>query len=144
MSIVQFSFSGESQGISRFVGKARDFQITIDQPPVSESVESNNPCPVEYTLAALGGCVNIVAHHIAQELDINLKSLKIKVDGNLNPNRFVNGDSSERAGFTDITVHLDVESDASPELLDKWLTIVKDRCPVSDNLANQTKLAIAV
>ena len=143
MSNLNFSHTGESISSTKFVGTSRNFQITIDEPPdLGGKDEAANP--VEYTLASLAGCLNVVAHLIAKELKIDLKSLKIHIDGGLNPNKLLSGDSSERAGFTNIKVKLDVESDASPELLEKWLTIVKERCPVTDNLVNPTEIAITL
>lgn len=143
MSNLQFSYAGESENSTKFVGESRQFQITIDEPPVLGG-KDGAANPVEYTLASLAGCLNVVAHLIAKEFDITIRSLKIRVEGDLNPGRLLNGDSTERAGFTDIRVKLDVDSDADQELLDQWLSVVRDRCPVTDNLVNQTKVEIVV
>jgi len=61
-----------------------------------------------------------VAYIITNELDIKIKSLKINVQGDLNPGRLLSGDSAERAGFTDIRVKLDVDSDADQTFLGQW------------------------
>lgn len=141
MSTLQFSYAGESKNTTKFVGESRNFQITIDEPPaLGGKDEAANP--VEYTLASLAGCLNVVAHLIAKEFEIEINSLKINVEGDLHPGKLLSGDSSERAGFTDIRVKLDMDSDAEPELLEKWLTVVRDRCPVTDNLANPTNVEI--
>jgi len=143
MSNLKFSFSGESVNAAKFVGKSRNFQITIDEPPeLGGNDEAANP--VEYTLASLAGCLNVVAHLIAKEQNIEIRSLKIDIEGDLNPGRLLQGDVSERAGFTNIRVKLDVDSDADEASLKKWLTIVEDRCPVTDNLANQTSVEFIV
>jgi len=143
MSILQFSHSGISENTTKFVGESRQFQITIDEPPdLGGNDEAANP--VEYTLASLAGCLNVVAHLIAKELEIEIQSLKIHVEGDLNPNKLLSGDSVERAGFTDIRVNLDVESNADQALLNQWLSIVRDRCPVTDNLANPTNVEIVL
>jgi len=143
MSNLKFSFSGESVSAAKFVGKSRNFQITIDEPPeLGGTDEAANP--VEYTLASLAGCLNVVAHLIAKEQHIEIKSLKIDIEGELNPGRLLQGDASERAGFTNIRVKLDVDSDADEAALKKWLETVEDRCPVTDNLANQTTVEITV
>ena len=141
MSNLIFSFSGESKSETKFVGNSRNFQITIDEPPsLGGKDEAANP--VEYTLASLAGCLNVVAHVVAKELKIVLKSLKINIDGELNPNKFLTGNAAYRAGFSDIRVKLDVDSEASQPLLDQWLSEVEDRCPVTDNLAYPTNVKI--
>lgn len=141
MSNLVFSFSGESKNATKFVGNSRNFQITIDEPPsLGGKDEAANP--VEYTLASLAGCLNVVAHVVAKELNIILKSLKISIDGELNANKFLTGDAAHRAGFSNILVKLDVDSDANQSLLDTWLSQVEDRCPVTDNLAHPTVVKI--
>ena len=151
MSILQFSHSGTSENTTKFVGESRQFQITIDEPPaLGGKDEAANP--VEYTLASLAGCLNVVAriwvvkirldYLIAKELEIEIQSLKINVEGDLDPAKLLTGDATQRAGFTDIRVKLDVESNAEPELLRQWLQVVRDRCPVTDNLANPTNVEI--
>ncbi len=143
MSNLVFSHAGESKNATKFVGESRSFQITIDEPPsLGGKDEAANP--VEYTLASLAGCLNVVAHLVAKEFGIQIESLKINVKGDLNPGKLLSGDSAERAGFSDIRVKLDLESDAEPKLLDQWLTVVRDRCPVTDNLANATNVVIAL
>ncbi|MCY4001579.1 MAG: OsmC family protein [Bacteroidetes bacterium] len=143
MSILQFSHSGTSENTTKFVGESRQFQITIDEPPaLGGKDEAANP--VEYTLASLAGCLNVVAHLIAKELEIEIHSLKINVEGDLDPGKLLTGDATQRAGFTDIRVKLDVESNAEPELLRQWLAVVRDRCPVTDNLANPTNVEIVL
>ena len=71
-------------------------------------------------------------------------NLKIEVNGELNPNRFLGSSNVERAGFKSIKLHLIPDTDADIETLTKWLQIVEDRCPVKDNLQNSTPISIAV
>jgi uncharacterized OsmC-like protein len=141
MSNLVFSFAGESKSETKFVGNSRNFQITIDEPPaLGGRDEAANP--VEYTLASLAGCLNVVAHVVAKELNIVIRSLKINIDGELNPNRFLAGDDTYRAGFSHINVKLDVRSNADKDLLAKWLDAVEERCPVTDNLVSPTTVRI--
>lgn len=142
MSDLVFSFSGESKSATKFIGNSRNFQITIDEPPaLGGKDEAANP--VEYTLASLAGCLNVVAHVVAKELNIVLKSLKINIDGELNANKFLTGDATKRAGFSSIAVKLDVDTDADQDLIDTWLLQVEERCPVTDNLAHPTHVKIS-
>lgn len=141
MSNLVFSFNGESKSATKFVGNSRNFQITIDEPP-SLGGQDEAANPVEYTLASLAGCLNVVAHVVAKELDIILNSLKINIDGELNANKFLTGDSAQRAGFSNINVKLDVDSDADKNVLAQWLQTVEDRCPVTDNLVSPTTVII--
>ncbi|MFP4845094.1 OsmC family protein [Winogradskyella sp. PE311] len=143
MSNLQFSISGENVSETKFVGQTRQFTLTVDEPEALGGTDAY-PNPVEYILAGFAGCINVVGHIVAKELGFKIKSLKIDVTGDLNPNRFLGASKDERAGFNAIKLNLIPETDASIEILAKWLEIVEDRCPVKDNLQNKTPISIAV
>jgi uncharacterized OsmC-like protein len=141
MPKLEFKFSGESKSATKFVGHSRNFQITIDE-PAGLGGNDEAATPVEYTLASLAGCLNVVSYVIAKELNFTINSLKIDVSGELHPEKFLTGSNKHRAGFTSISANLHVDADASPEVLETWLKSVEERCPVTDNLANPTTMNI--
>jgi uncharacterized OsmC-like protein len=137
MADLKFRVSAQSENATRTVVKARGFEIIIDEPEdLGGTNEGANP--VEYILAAFCGCINVMAHVIAKEMAIELRSLKIKMAGDLNPNRLFGTSFDERAGYKGIEVSLHPDCDASKEQLEKWMESIEDRCPVSDNLRNIT------
>lgn len=143
MSNLTFQFSGESQTATKFVGKSRNFEIIIDEPEeLGGKDEAANP--VEYTLASLAGCLNVVGHVVAKEQGLTINSLKIDITGELNPEKFLGVSATERAGFKSITANLHVDTDATAEAISEWQRIVKQRCPVSDNLGNDTPLEVKI
>ncbi|TYP99468.1 putative OsmC-like protein [Tenacibaculum adriaticum] len=143
MSDLIFTVKGESASSTQFIAKARHFKLVIDEPKdLGGNDESANP--VEYILAGLAGCLNVVGHIVAKELGFTINKLQIEVKGSLNPNRLFGTSKDERAGFKEIYLNLIPETDASIETLVKWLEIVKDRCPVKDNLTNNTPVRVGV
>lgn len=143
MSNLTFQFSGESQTATKFVGKSRHFEIVIDEPEeLGGKDEAANP--VEYTLASLAGCLNVVAHVVAKEQALTIHSLKIDITGELNPEKFLGVSAADRAGFKSITANLHVDTDATAEAISEWQRIVKQRCPVSDNLGNDTPVEVKI
>ncbi|MFT4780502.1 MAG: putative OsmC-like protein [Psychroserpens sp.] len=143
MSDLKFTVSGESTSATQFIGKARHFELIIDEPEALNGTDEDAN-PVEYILAGFAGCINVVGHVVAKELGFIIKKLKIEVSGYINPERFLGVSNKERAGFKSIQLSLIPETDASIETLVKWLEIVEARCPVKDNLTNQTPIAISV
>lgn len=139
MSDLTFKIQGESQTAARFAADARQFNLVIDEPPAlgGDDLGAN---PVEYLLASYAGCINVVAHLTARELGINLEKLKIEIQGNINPARLFGKSDDERAGFKQIDVQFSPETDASQEEIENWIAIIKNRCPINDNLANPTPL----
>ncbi len=143
MSDLIFSVEGQAESQTRLNAKARQFSIVIDEPPTlgGHDLGAN---PVEYLLASYAGCVNVMAYLIANELNIKLDKLTIKVDGNLNPNRLFGKSFDDRAGFKQINLSLQPVTNASPEQLAKWIQEIERRCPINDNLTNPTPVALSL
>jgi len=143
MSDLRFSVNGESNSSTQFVAKARQFKLVIDEPNDLGGTDQDAN-PVEYILAGLAGCINVIGHIVADELGFKIRKLNIEVSGDINPNKFLGLYSSERAGFKSIGLNLIPETDADINTLSKWLTIVEERCPVKDNLDNKTPVKLSV
>lgn len=143
MADLTFSVEGKAESQTRITAKARQFSIVIDEPPTlgGHDLGAN---PVEYLLASYAGCVNVMAYLIANELGIKLEKLSIKVDGNINPDRLFGKSLTERAGFKQINLSLNPVTDATPELLSKWVAEIKNRCPINDNLLNPTPVSLSL
>ncbi|MBJ7880301.1 OsmC family protein [Gelidibacter salicanalis] len=143
MSDLIFSVQGESSSAAKFIAKTRQFKLVVDEPEDLGGTDENAN-PVEYLLAGLAGCINVVGHLVAKELGFSIKKLTIEISGNINPNKLFGSSNDERAGFKKIDLKLIPETDASIEILAEWLRIVEDRCPVKDNLTNITPLNVSV
>ena len=143
MSDIIFNVKGESHSPAKFIANTGKFQLVIDEPATLGGTDEG-PSPVEYILAGLAGCLNVVGHIVAKELGFTIDTLKIEVTGNLNPDRLLGVSNTERAGFKKIDIKLIPETDAPIEVLVDWLKIVQDRCPVKDNLMNSTLIGTSV
>ena len=143
MSDITFNVKGESHSPAKFIANTGKFQLVIDEPATLGGTDEG-PSPVEYILAGLAGCLNVVGHIVAKELGFTIDTLKIEVTGNLNPDRLLGVSNTERAGFKKIDIKLIPETDAPIEVLVDWLKIVQDRCPVKDNLMNSTLIGTSV
>ncbi|MEQ6167103.1 MULTISPECIES: OsmC family protein [unclassified Ekhidna] len=140
---IKFSISSVSESRAKTRIQARGFDLTVDEP---EALGGTNeaPNPVEYVLAGYAGCINVVAHIIAEELDFFLENLKINIDGFLNPGRLFGKSLEERAGYKQIDVRLETTTQIDPELKKRWLKEISHRCPVNDNLSNPTPISFSV
>ncbi|MEM0265404.1 MAG: OsmC family protein [Desulfurococcaceae archaeon] len=72
-----------------------NFKLFIDK------VEGEAPSPLEYLLASLAGCFDIVINIMAEEMGISIENLEIGVEGIFNPEKLYTG-KGERAGFKEI------------------------------------------
>src|SRR5688572_7723403 len=104
-SLLKFSIQSKSETPARTEIETRGFKLIVDEP--TELGGTNQaPNPVEYILAGYAGCINVVAHITAKELNIDLKDLQISIEGDLNPARLFGTSYSERAGYQSIEVKL--------------------------------------
>ena len=122
---------------------ARNFQMIVDE-PVFFGGEDCAPSPVEYLLASIAGCVAAIAKTLAKQMGIVFYKMEIQVEGDIDSHKFFNGESNERAGFTEIRINTFVESDLSQGRLDAWRDQVMARCPVIDNLCTPTAVKMQV
>lgn len=143
MSDLQFSINGKGFSATKYVGSTRQFVHTVDEPEALGGVDAGAN-PVEFILAGYAGCLNVVINLVAKEMDIVLNDVKIDVVGNLNPAKFLGVDNTDRAGFKNLAVQIDVSSPASDKQIAELLHNVEQRCPVNDNLTNPTPISVSI
>ncbi len=139
MEDLKFRVQAHSENSTKTVVKARGFEIILDE-PASLGGTNEGANPVEYILAAFCGCINVMGHVIAKEMNFELRGMKIKMCGSLNPERLFGTSFTERAGYKQIELSIEPDCDAPIEVLEEWLEKIEDRCPVSDNLSNSTPM----
>jgi uncharacterized OsmC-like protein len=140
---VSFAISAESRTETHTVVEAREFTFSVDEPTDLGGTNAG-PNPVEYLLGALAGCLNVVGHTVAEEMGLEMRTIEVEIEGDLDPRKFLGQREEPRAGYQQVAVSLAVESPADDDQLETWLATVEERCPVSDNIANATPVAFAV
>ncbi len=141
MALVNFRVKAASENPTKTVVKARNFEIIVDEPKDLKGTD-HGPNPVEYVLAALAGCLNVVGHVVAEEMGFTLRGINFELKGGLDPGKFMGEDTTSRAGYQNIEVKIKPDCDANPEQLQAWLQAIEERCPVSDNISNTTPVTI--
>lgn len=143
MPDAKFRVTAKSEAATRVTVKARNFTMTVDEPPALGG-EDKGANPVEFVLGALAGCLNVMANLIAKEMNMKISNLEFVLEGPLNPDKLFGKATEDRAGYKEINVKVKVDTDADEETLKKWLEAIESRCPVSDNLANPTPVKISL
>ncbi|WP_435092941.1 OsmC family protein [Halorubrum sp. N11] len=139
----RFAVAAESESETKTTVEARDFEFVVDEPS-SLGGTNDGPNPVEYLLGAWAGCLNVVAHTVSDERGITLENVTIAIEGDLDPRKFLGIDENVRAGYQEIDVRIEVESDADEDALEALATEVEERCPVGDNISNPTPTDVAI
>lgn len=99
--------------------------------------------PVEYFLGSVLACLNSTGTMVARDMDIDITSLEATIEGDVNYATYRGEEVEDRAGLQGIAVTLSVETEGDADL-DAWLASVKERCPVTDNVENETGLDITL
>ena len=142
MSTKIINLTGSKKNNEQFVVSDGNYEIKIGAN--SNNSEQNAPSPIEYILAGYAGCINAVGTLVASELNLNLKSLQVEIKGEINVDKFLGKSTTDRAGFNSIEVFINPETDASPDEIKNWLTILENRCPVGDNLKYETPVYLSL
>lgn len=143
MADVTIAVEAKSCSKTRTDVSVRDLTFSIDEP---EKLGGTNagPNPIECVLGALAGCLNVIGHLVAREMEFDIHSLQMHIEGNLDPLAYLGKKPDVRPGFKEIRVSVDIDSTASPDTLREWAKAIEVRCPVSDNLGFSTPINVNI
>ncbi|MFE4105076.1 OsmC family protein [Almyronema epifaneia] len=126
------------EGKFRSLNYARDLEaFVIDEPPVLLG-DNTAPNPSEIVLGAFGSCLAVGLQANAAARGITLTKLEIYLEGDINiTSTWGTGELAKpQAGFTDVRVKVDIDGDASREVLAEMVAHANEWSPVSATLRN--------
>jgi uncharacterized OsmC-like protein len=112
--------------------------------PLQFAAEDNGVTPVEFVLVALGSCLTAGVAAIAQQRQIQLRSVSATIEAQMDLHGILGADPDVRNGFSDISVTYDIDADASPADLQALVAQSQKRSAVYDVLTNPTNIAVKV
>lgn len=125
----------------RSEAKIRDFSpLSSDEPPALGGTD-NGPNPVEQVLAALGNCLAVGYAANATVAGIEINDLTIDLEGDLDLHTFL-GLNEGNAGYSNISVKVNIDSNATPEQLEALHSKVTNSSPVGHTLSRAVPLNI--
>ena len=119
------------------------FSFDADHPEIFAS-EDIGPTPVEYVLVGLASCLTAGVAAVAQNRQIQLRSVSATLEGEMDIQGILGIDSDVRNGFSSIKVTYDIDADASPEDIQALVAQSQKRSAVFDVLTNPTNIAVEV
>ena len=120
-----------------------EFRFETDHPEVFAS-EDNGATPVEVVLAGLAGCLTAGIASVAQNRNIQLRSVKATLEGGMDLQGILGIDGDVRNGFDGIKVHYDIDADASREDIAALVAQSQKRSAVFDIITNPTDVTVTV
>jgi uncharacterized OsmC-like protein len=119
------------------------FRYDVDH-PLQFASQDNGVTPVEYVLVALGGCLTAGIAAVAQQRQIQLHSVQATVNAEMDLHGILGADPDVRNGFSGVSVHYEIDADASPEEVRALVAQSQKRSAVYDILTNPTSVTVDV
>ena len=109
--------------------RVRNFEILIDEPRNNHGTDSG-PQPLEYFLASLAGCTNVIVHKICKDRGFALLDMQVDVVGILDP-RGISGREKLKIPFPEVRLIVRGKTRNTPEEMAILQGELAWRCPVS-------------
>ncbi len=119
------------------------FSFDADHPAVFAS-EDNGATPVEFVLVGLASCLTAGVAAVAQNREIQLRSVQANLEGAMDIQGILGGDPDVRNGFSDVKVTFDIDADASQDDIEALVAQSQKRSAVFDIITNPTNVSVEV
>jgi uncharacterized OsmC-like protein len=135
--------------IDRFFGLGEEQRhrqpstFDADHPEIFAS-EDRGPTPVEYVLVGLAGCLSAGIASVAQNRDIQLRSVTATLEADMDIQGILGIDGDVRNGFNGIRVHYEIDADATPAEIAAVVAQSQKRSAVFDIITNPTDVTVTV
>jgi uncharacterized OsmC-like protein len=135
--------------VNRFFGLGEEqqhrntFEFDADHPEIFAS-EDNGATPVEFVLVGLAGCLTAGIASVAQNRNIQLRSVKATLEAGMDLQGILGIDADVRNGFDGVKVHFDIDADASAEDIAAIVAQSQKRSAVFDIVTNPTDVTVTV
>lgn len=126
----------------RMVARVRDHQVLMDVSR-ERGGDDAGPTPPECLAVALGGCVLNICRVIAAQRRIAVDDLRVSVSGDIDPTRAFGLPTDTRAGFSKLSVRVEMSSRLTEAEKEDFRLELMARCPLCDTIGSPTPLRIA-
>jgi uncharacterized OsmC-like protein len=120
-----------------------EFAFDADHPEIFAS-EDHGPTPVEYVLVGLASCLTAGIAAVAQNRNIQLRSVQATLEGGMDIQGILGIDPDVRNGFDGIKVKYKIDADATPDQIKALVAQSQKRSAVFDHIANPTNVSVEV
>jgi uncharacterized OsmC-like protein len=117
------------------------FQFDVDHPEIF-AAEDNGATPVEFILVGLAGCLSAGIASVAQNRNIQLRSVKATLEAGMDLQGILGIDDAVRNGFDGIRVHYEIDADATQDEIAALVAQSQKRSAVFDVVTNPTDVTV--
>lgn len=110
--------------------QVRRFEPFYSDEPQPLGGTDQGPNPMEYTLAALNGCISVMIQMVAHEMHFPYTAVDLTADGSIDI-RGLMGETAVRPYFLEVNQRVKIATSESQERLAQLKEKVESRCPVA-------------
>jgi len=119
------------------------YSIEADHPGVFAAPDKA-ATPVEIVLSALASCLTAGVASVAQNRGIQLRSVKARVEGDMNLQGILGIDPDVRNGFDAVRITFDIDADATKDEIAAVVSQSQKRSAVFDIITNPGNVRVSV
>jgi len=121
----------------------QSFTLEADH-PLQFAAQDKGPTPVEYVLVGLGSCLTAGVAAVAQQRQIQLRSVKATLSADMDLHGILGADPDVRNGFSGVKVDYEIDADASEDEIQAIVAQSQKRSAVFDIVTNPTDVTVTV
>ncbi|MBS2210827.1 OsmC family protein [Carboxylicivirga mesophila] len=110
----------------------------IDQPKPAGTDEGPNP--MEIYLSSIPACICAIGRIIANQKRLPVRSISVKLEGDIDKDYLLGKTQEGRAGFVEIRTKVEIDADMTAAEKELYLCDIEKRCPIADNTIYTTSL----
>ena len=129
--------------VRRRAGAPQVVRLDADH-PLQFAAKDNGPTPVEYVLVGLGACLTAGVAAVAQQRQIQLRSVKATLSADMDLHGILGADPDVRNGFSGVPVDYQIDADATPDEIRAIVAQSQKRSAVFDIVTNPTDVTVTV
>ena len=130
-------------GLGQEQARKTSFTFDADHPEVF-AASDKGATPVEYVLVGLASCLTAGIASVAQNRNIQLRSVTATIEGDMDLQGILGIDDNVRNGFNGIKVTYKIDADAKPEDIESLVAQSQKRSAVYDIVTNPTNVTVVV
>jgi uncharacterized OsmC-like protein len=130
-------------GLGAEQSRGKSFHYDADHPEIF-AAEDKGATPVEYVLVALAACLTAGIAAVAQNRNIQLRSVNATLEAGMDMQGILGIDSEVRNGFDGIKVTFRIDADATRDDIKALVAQSQRRSAVFDIVTNPTNVAVEV
>lgn len=130
-------------GLGQEQARKTSFTFDADHPEVF-AASDKGATPVEYVLVGLASCLTAGIASVAQNRNIQLRSVIATIEGDMDLQGILGIDDNVRNGFNGIKVTYKIDADAKPEDIEALVAQSQKRSAVYNIVTNPTNVTVVV